>query len=358
MRRPAAGASRGHGGAAPPGALDFSAPANPLGPPPGLRAAVNECAALGSYLRYPSPSDYMNLLRAASEFLNVDEDHIVLSNGSAELLSLIPLPLRARSLVVVEPNFGDHELLARAASLELVRVTMRPLGNAFAFDEDMVIKAARATRRPAVLVISRPNNPTGLAADEKSIDRIASSLPNNVWMVVDEAFVDLCPGCRSLGDREDIVVLRSFTKSLSSPGLRLGAMVTANRRALEVVAGSMQAWPIDSITACSLSKVLALKSTALHVERGRELVRQELPRVTSALRSMGLVAFDSSAPYVLLRHQPPNPHFQRSLLGQGFYIRDASTFYSLDGHYSRISIRAPAENNALIKAIGVVLGWG
>ncbi|MGC9112339.1 pyridoxal phosphate-dependent aminotransferase [Acidilobus sp.] len=357
MRRPAAGVNRAHGGTAPPGALDFSAPANPLGPPPGLREAVSECAALGSYLRYPSPSDYLNLLGAVSEFLDVDEDHVVLSNGSAELLSLIPLSLRARSLIVVEPNFGDHELLAKATSLELVRVVMRPSDSAFYLDEDSIIRAARAARGPAVLVLSRPNNPTGLAADEKAIDRIASSLPRRAWMVVDEAFMDLCPSCRSLGDRDDIIVLRSFTKSLASPGLRLGAMVTANRRALEAVAGSLQAWPIDSITACSLSKVLALKSTTLHVERGKELVRQELPRVTSALRSMGLRAFDSSAPYVLVRHALPNPQFQRSLLAHGFYVRDASTFYSLDSHYSRISIRSPSENDAILKAIEVVMGW-
>jgi len=347
---PGACAWRRHGGNSPPGAIDFSAPANPLGPPPGLAELIMSCASSRVYLSYPSPGLQSRLASAASEYLNVDEDHIVLSNGSAELLSLIPLALKARSLVVVEPNFGDHELLARSVGVDLLRVLMPAVDDSFQVTTDDIIRVARAARSPAVLIMSRPNNPTGYLADERLIDDISSRLPRDVTLVVDEAFIGLSSLGTSLGDREDLITLRSFTKDLAAPGLRLGAMVTSNRAALRAVSGSMQAWPVDSITACSLSSLLSDRSVRDHVRRGKDLVARELPRVSEGLRSAGFKTFRSAAPFVLVKHRRPNPDLKDALLEHGIYIRDASSFYSLDRHYSRISIRSPRDNDVLLSA--------
>ncbi len=349
------GAPRQHGGSPPPGAIDFSAPSNPLGPPRRLRELVSECAASRVYESYPSTKLYSELRSSISEFTELSEDSLVIANGSAELLSALPLALRARRLIVVEPNFGDHLILSQSLGLPLTRLPMKPEGPAFKLDLEELARAALRSERPAVILMSRPNNPTGAMVSQGQVDELLSRLPKDVYLVVDEAFIDLSPGGRSLGEREDLILLRSLTKDFSTPGLRLGVAATLNRRALIAISGYMQAWPVDSITACAMSRYLSEREAKSYILEGREVVARELPRMTQELRRLGLLAFESKAPFILIRHEKPNPEFASALLKRGVYIRDASSFYSLGPNYSRVSVRQRGQNDLLLRAVGEVM---
>ena len=351
------GSARQHGGSPPPGAVDFSAPANPLGPPPSLREAVRSCAEGEVYLRYPTAM-YSRLLDAVSSYLSVDADQLLLLNGTAEALSLAPLALGARNLVVVEPNFGDHRLLAEATGINYVPFPMTRGEEGFHADFDELARLVRGLEGRTLVVMSRPNNPTGYAAPLRSVEDLASALPNGAYLVVDEAFIELS-GAEPTRPAEGVLILRSLTKSLASPGLRLGAVVSADARALEAVASAAQAWPIDSITACAYARVLEDPSTRDHVRRGRELTLQLLPWFAGELARAGLRVYRGSAPFVLVQHpQVPNPGFQRSLAERGFYVRDASSFAFLDSTFSRISLLARELDEALVRAVREVLGRG
>ncbi len=349
---------RTHGGSPPPGALDFSAPANPLGMPERVDELVVECAKEGVYGSYPTRL-YRDLYESLSEYLEVSPEALLPLNGASEALTLLPLSLRARSLIVVEPNFGDHELLASGVGIELRRPLLVQGDRSFSIDVDAIVTEARLAARPAVLILSRPNNPTGHLAPSHVIDEISGRLPSGVTLAVDEAFIELSSGSPT-PPREDLIVVRSLTKAFSTPGLRLGVIVTSNLRLLRSLASSTQPWPVDSLTACVFSRLLGDSLAREHVRRGAQVVQEEAPRLVSELRSAGLRAFDTDAPFILVRHERmPNPSFSRALQSRGVYTRDCSSFYGLGPAYSRLSIRRPGENQLLVRAVREVAStWG
>ncbi|HID40941.1 MAG TPA: histidinol-phosphate aminotransferase family protein [Pyrodictium sp.] len=344
---------RSHGGSPPPCCHDFSAPFNPLGPPPWLGEVLEECIGEKVYLRYPH-HNYHELRDAITMFHGVEQEEIVVSNGAAEALVLLPLFLRVKRLVVAEPGFGDHAVQAPAAGLELVRVVMPRNGaKGFTLDADSIVKAVGER---AVVVISRPNNPTGyLAPRDLIVDAAWRLAAKGSWLIVDEAFIDLSPKAKPLEPSEGLIVVRSLTKTFATPGLRLG-YVHAERRLARRLDAARQPWPVGSLTACAYTRLLTDKRSRDYVQRGRSIVEEEAQRIQRAMERIGLRAYPTRAPFILVEHsQLPHPLMQRKLMSHGVYVRDASSFYGLGPGYSRVSIRTPGENDVLLRALESVL---
>ena len=95
---------RTHGGAAPPGVLDFSASLNPMGPPPQALDAYHDAAAF--IARYPSP-DAGDLARRLARRHRVAPDNVVVGNGSTQLIHLLARTLRPRCPFVAIPTFSE-----------------------------------------------------------------------------------------------------------------------------------------------------------------------------------------------------------------------------------------------------------
>ena len=95
---------RTHGGAAPPGVLDFSASLNPLGPPPRTLAAYHDAAAL--IARYPSPYPRELAARLARRH-HAAPDNFVVGNGSTQLIHLLARTLAPRRPYVAIPTFSE-----------------------------------------------------------------------------------------------------------------------------------------------------------------------------------------------------------------------------------------------------------
>jgi len=342
-----------HGGRAPPVAHDYSAPSNPLGPPPFLGDVLEECMGRRPHLRYPEPS-YRELREAIAGFHGADAEEVVVVNGSAEALALLPPLLGARRLVVVEPCFGDHGVQARGWGIELRRVLV-------SLDSPAMLpspgEVARLAGERALVVMSRPNNPVGYLAPADYVYELAGLLARRrSLLLLDEAFIDLSPGARRLGPGDGLVIVRSLTKTFATPGLRLG-YVLAERGLAARIRLSLQAWPVGGIEDCVYTRLLLDGRSRGYVSRARILVADEGPRLAHALRGLGLTVYPSRAPFLLLRHRfLPHPALQERLLRRGVYVRDASSFYGLDEAFSRVSLRGPAENDVLVKVFSRVIG--
>ncbi len=333
-----------HGGSTPPCCHDFSAPLNPLGPPPRLQDIVEECIARRVHLRYPHPR-LQGLRERLADWHRLDPQQVVPLNGAAEALALLPPLLGARRLVVVEPCFGDHAAHAKAWGIPLLRVAWRqwplPLG-----------LLAEAAGERGVVLVSRPVNPTGALPAAGELEELAAMLwRRGGHLVVDEAFIDLSPGAEPLEPGPGLVVVRSMTKTFATPGLRLG-YVAAEPGLAERIWMALQAWPVGGLEECVYKSLLADERSRWHVSTARLLVAEEEPRLRAALGSLGLGAGESRAPFLLLSHPwLPHPWMGRLLARHGVYVRDASSFHGLGPGHSRVSIRTVGENDALIEAM-------
>jgi|GEM_PF-173256 len=349
-------ACREHGGRAPRGLLDFSAPSNPLGVPEFLREAIEEAVKLELYGDYPD-YDYSNFREAVASFYGVEPGGVVPLNGAAEALNILLLCLKPRVLVVAEPTFGEHRCLAGIAGVSYVSVPYREVGDSFEFPLEDVIRAVKARDADtSVVLLSNPNNPTGACAGLNELEELLNALQNSL-VAVDEAFVELSTTCGSLlglaSSYENLVVLRSFTKGLGVRGLRAGFLYTSSRRLAKTLDTCRQPWNLNSIASYAIAKVLSdrRRDVSDYLRRSAEVVEVERAVLAEGLAELGVVVYRSHAPFVLVRHSKVDARESlRRLWGRGIAVRDASSFPYLTEYHVRVSVRLRENNVQLLRA--------
>ena len=343
-----------HGGA-PRGYLDFSAPSNPLGPPPILRVLLSQSLSEGVE-RYPNPS-YGDLIESVKEFYGLDESVSVIPlNGAAEAYSLLPLVLRPRTIVSIDPTFGDLDDIATACGARRLSVCMHVGSGSWVADPSEVMEVLNRVERPCLAVVSIPNNPTGTVIPHDVVREVS----RKCVVLADYAFRDLSSIDIPLIIEDNVLALLSLTKSLSIPGLRIGFILgPAKSELIQRVEMARQPWNVNGVAAALVTKLL--KDFGEYVRSFLSISREtvaELRRVLEdGLTKLGFEVYSSVAPFVLARHE-----FASSLarcLASSFRIaiRSCSSFKCLDETFVRISVRPLDEIKAFLSALERCLDW-
>jgi threonine-phosphate decarboxylase len=82
-----------------------------------------------------------------------------------------------------------------------------------------------------------------------------------------------------------------------------------------------------------------------------EVVEVERLFLEGNLKRLGFEVYESKAPFLLIRHDVPHPHFNKELLKNGLFVRDASTFPYLTPYHSRVSVRLRGDNIRLLEVL-------
>lgn len=325
-----------HGGAAGAG-IDLSASLNPLGPHSAALEAARRCE-LG---RYPEPHA-RQLIDAAAKRHRVDGDCIVPTPGASWGLWLCAVALLGRGdcCLAIGPSFGENRRSAEIAGAEFEEIRVWPPAQERISCELEVALA----RRPAALIIANPSNPGGQAITGSDIRRLCMQHTQTMF-VIDEAFASFAPAGTSLLDDgappRNAVVVRSLTKELAMPGLRMGYLAGDAGLAAQLN-GVLPAWPLSAPAIAAAVAGLADQS---HLEAGAALGHQHVAELGAALAAVGAAPFPSSANY-LLAHAPAA---FSGLRNHGITVRDCASF-GLPGH---IRLAAPKrdEMRAVLTAI-------
>jgi histidinol-phosphate aminotransferase len=207
--------------------LKMNANESPYGPSPKAVAAMREMLE-GSHL-YPD-DEAMVLRRKLAQAHNVHPEQIIISNGTTALLGVIARTLLRTGLSAVTSacSFISYPMVTRAAGAPLIETPLRAGG----YDLDAMLAAIDGNTR--LVFIANPNNPTGTLLDAAAISRFLESVPNQVIVVLDEAYYDYASyfaTARGLeysrvfdNDRAErnVVVLRTFSKAHGLAGTRIG----------------------------------------------------------------------------------------------------------------------------------------
>lgn len=348
---------RFHGGSRPgQGVLDFSVNTNPLGVPQQLVDALEACYDVGVFSGYPD-YEYAELREAISSFYSVDSESVLPTNGASEGLNLAIASMRPRSLVVVAPSYGDYDLLCKGLGAACVYALMRDLGDSFSLDPEDLLHTVERLEPPVVVVITNPNNPTGVLIEEESLRGLVESLCGRTGIVVDEAYAELSGYRGLLGSRicDSLAVVRSFTKVFSIPGLRAGFVYSASGDLIGYVDALRPAWNVNSIVECALKRILKEQGEALRrfIERSRAFVEAERMYLAESLASEGYLVYRSRTNFLLLKH----PWTGAVELGEfllrrhRILVRPAHTFRGLTKHHTRVSVRTRGDNEFLVRAL-------
>lgn len=325
-----------HGGSAA-AEIDLSASLNPLGPHPAALEAARR-SVLG---RYPQ-SDARQLVDAAARRHRLVSDCIVPTPGASWGLWLCAVALLGRGdlCLAIGPCFGEYRRSAEIAGGEFEEVTAWPPDRT---STSQGLEVA-LERQPAMLVIANPTNPGGQATPGSDIRRLCEQNRGTVFLI-DEAFASFAPGGTSLLESgtppRNALVVRSLTKELGMPGLRMGYIVGDADFAGQLI-GVLPAWPLS---APAIAAGVAGLDDQSHVEAGAILGRRHVAELAAALAATGAVPIRSDANYVIAH----SPTVEAELRRSGIAVRDCTSF-GLPGHV-RLAAPKPGEMKAVLNAI-------
>lgn len=320
---------------------------NPLGASPEALAAMK--IAISSSHRYPDGAA-ITLKSALSQKLSIPKSQIILGNGSNELIELLGHALLspAANIVVSQYCFAIYPLVARLFGAQIISVP------AVHFAADCEAMSAAINVNTKIVFIANPNNPTGTLCDEDALIALIEAAPNNVLIVIDEAYIeyldspqDLLPWIRN-GKRQNVFLMRTFSKVHGLAGLRIGYGIGSTNfvSALEKV---RQPFHCNSIAQAAAEAALGSHK---HIQHSRLHNRRELDRYEITFQKAGWNHVPSFANFTLLRVGDGAKVF-RELLKKGIITRPMSAYGLPD--WLRISIGTEAENKRCIDALKQLL---
>ena len=324
--------------------LDFSANTNPLGTPPGVLEAVRR--GLPQLHRYPDPY-CRQLVQAIAAHEQVPASYVLCGNGAADLIYAYCAALRPRTAAEPAPTFAEYGLgLAQVGC----RAAPYFLHQAENFDLDEGFLPFLEEKKPEVVFLCTPNNPTGRLLPLPLLEQILQGCA--AWgtrVFLDECFLDLTEDGISakslLTAHPELLILKAFTKSYGMAGIRLGYCLCADSALLHRMASASQPWNVSSL---AQSAGVAALAEQHFLQRTRSLVHTERRWLTDSLTALGFWVCPSQANFLLF-HGPLG--LREGLLRQGIAIRGCGNYSGLDDGWYRIAVRPHEENEALITAI-------
>ncbi len=328
--------------------LDFSVSVNPLGPPPFLRGAVSR--ALDTINEYPPPHAEP-VVEAAAAAWNISPEHVVVGNGSGQIIFALPNCLKLKKALIMAPAYIDYESACSKAGLEVSFCNLEEKDN---FTPQL--ETLEELIEPETLVfIGHPNNPSGTAMAPSDIRELAARNPKAV-IVVDEAFADFLPDDFSLLPEvpDNVIVIRSMTKFFAIPGLRLGFAV-ASPDISAVLRDRIPPWSVNAIA--QQVGVKLFTDTAEYCDETINTINHLRNKLIKQLESDSRIkVYPGLANYLLIRLETECPGFAEKLLKKHrIAIRNCDNFQGLDSRYFRIGLKEERQNDFLVDAIKNVL---
>lgn len=226
-----------------PGFIVLNSNINPFGPSPSALESILKNAHRANF--YPSQEDYFEFkkliaLKLKDEGITVKPESIVLGNGSDEVidfvLRLALLRFGKPKVIVGRNTFAFYEYCALSYGLEVLKVPLKD----FEYDIDLMLDTIKKNT-PCVVFICNPINPTGKIIPKSLFESFVNSLPDDVFVVSDEAYFEFSyflngkdwrgndyASAMHLNIRkpEIVFVTRTFSKVYGLAGLRLGYLVS------------------------------------------------------------------------------------------------------------------------------------
>jgi threonine-phosphate decarboxylase len=333
--------------------IDLSANINPLGMPKGVREAIiNEIPNCGSY-----PDSFSRKLREKiGAFENVKPDWIFCGNGASDIIFRLPRAVRAKKAMVTAPTFSDYERAVRSFGAEVVYHTLSA-DNDFALDGTFI--EAVWDKKPDLIIICNPNNPTGNLTKPMVIKEILEYCKKaSAWVVVDECFLDFSEKASEytskvfLENYSNLVILKAFTKLFALPGIRLGYALSANKKLIENLYFHGADWSVSNVA--QAAGIEALSDAENYIEKTVKYISAERWRMEKELAQLGFKVFKAHANYVFFQNLYQFDLSER-MDEKGIRIRSCGNYRELDKSFYRMAVSTKENNNNALTAIAEII---
>ena len=329
----------------------FGANVNPL----GLSGQVKKelAAHLDVISSYPD-RNYTDLKNAIASYTGTSAEHIVVGNGSTELISLLISQRAPKKALLLGPTYSEY-----ARELNLVGGTLEYYNLKEEQDFKLDISDLTDALKSDIdlLIICNPNNPTSSAISTSDIrELLAVCRSLGIFVMIDETYIEFAPEGAALSavplvpEFDNFMVIRGVSKFFAAPGLRFGYGLTNNQAFLQTLLTHQNPWSLNSVGAYAGERML--KDTD-YIKKTWTLIDSERTRMCTELSGLDTVKiYPAYANFVLVRILKEGltsfDVFEKAI-HQNLMIRDCSSFESLKGEYVRFCIMNPEDNDRLLE---------
>ena len=325
--------------------LKLASNENPLGMSPKAKKAVE--AAIGGIERYP---DQFELIARVAERCGLSQNQVVLGNGSNDVLDLIARVFLApgRSAVFAQHAFAVYPLATLSTGAQLISTPAKHYGH----DLDAMRAAIRPDTR--IVWIANPNNPTGNFLPYPEVRAFLESVPNDVVVVLDEAYNEYLPPAERVDtaawitDFPNLVVTRTFSKIFGLAGLRVGYAL-ASAEIADLMNRVRQPFNVNNL---AIAAAVAALDDHLFVAESYELNRRGMEQIVAGLKRLSLEHIPSHGNFVTFR-AGDGASVNLKLLKQGVIVRPIGG-YGLP-EWLRVTIGTEPENARFLEALDKAL---
>ena len=323
-----------------PGAIKLSSNETPHGPLPSVAKAIAEATA--NVNRYPDPGVTKLAARLAGK-TGVPVEQIAVGCGSVSLCHQLMHAMCAPGDEVVYAwrSFETYPIASQIALAKQVRVPLDATHT-----HDLRAMAEAITPGTRVVIICNPNNPTSTANRRAELDSFLDRVPSDVLVVLDEAYrefvtdPDVPDGLDYVRTRENVAVLRTFSKAYGLAGLRVGYFVGP----AHIAEAMRKVYVPFSVNSLAQTAAIASLDAEEELLARCETLAAERERVRGALIEAGYEVPDSQANFVWLPLGDAALDFAEHTLANKVVVR------AFAGDGVRVTISHHDENDLFLHA--------
>ena len=333
------------------GSIKLASNENPFGPSPAAVAAMRD--SLNNLHRYPDGSCYY-LNQALADHLGVAPEQLVFGNGSNEVIEFLVKAFVKEDdeVITSHPSFLMYQKFVQIRGGRNQVVELRDMHH----DLDRI--ASLVSPKTRLIFIDNPNNPTGNLLSREWLSDFLAGLPDNVIVVLDEAYIDfvdqdhLYDTLALIEERQDrcgVVLLRTFSKAYGLAGLRIGFGIMAAPLA-DCLQKVRQPFNINLIA----------QQGALAALGDREFYLYTLSKTAAGKRflmegveKLGCRPFASQTNFFLIDVHTDATILYEAMLRKGVIIRSMKA-YGFET-YIRVNVGTDEENDRFLATLGETL---
>lgn len=317
--------------------LDFNENTSGCGKAAHRALARLSAKKLAMYPEYAGPT------RTFANYFRVRPDELSLTNGGDDALRVFfdTFVEPGSHILICEPTFPMYRYYAEIAGAR-VKALRYTATMAFPLEEAL----AELRKKPRVLFLANPNNPTGTLLAKDAIAKMLRAASETV-IVLDEAYSEfsgesVVPWIRRY---PHLFVAKTFSKAAGLAGLRLGAVI-AQRDSLALVKRALPPYPVNvGALAAGVAAIKDRKNIDGYVREVNRLRRW----FTNELEKRNVRVFPSAGNFVLADFGEAGPALFRKLECHGILVRERSK--DLGPGFARITVGTESELKKLLRSM-------
>jgi histidinol-phosphate aminotransferase len=259
--------------------------------------------------------EYAGSTRTLAKYFGVRLEELLLTNGGDDALRVFfdAFVDQGSGILLCEPTFPMYRYYAEICGARIATVSYGP---EMEFPLNLVLAALR--KKPRVVFVANPNNPTGTLIGLSEIEQILQAATETA-VVIDEAYAEFSgvTVVHWIRKYPQLFVTRTFSKAAGLAGLRLGA-VMACAESLAILRRAMPPYPVNVAALAAAEAAVRDAVTLRKYVRNSKRVRG---RFEEELKKLGIKTFPSAANFVLVDFGSLGCTLVRWLEAKGILLR-------------------------------------